>query len=155
MKKSKLFCKLLSAVSAVAMACSVSFAGAFNTKTIVENCLKNSLYGGELCPEQYDFIKNLGFKDYEEFCELVGPVLGEKFFRNNPCSISVRDDSVQFISFIKLIYTTAADFDKEDLIGVLISQRTKAECREDKDNARMVSAEFGAMVTRFCTLKRL
>lgn len=152
MKKSKLFCKLLSALSAISMACSVSvgFVGAFDTKNIVENCLNNSLYRWELCPEHYEFMHNLGFENYEEFRALVKPVLGEEFFRNNAYNISGRDDSVQFVCLIKLICDTSAGFDKENLIKKLIAERNREERREDKIVAKMVSADLGVLVTRLC-----
>lgn len=155
MQKSKLFCKLLSIVSAGLVACSgglvSNHVGAFSAKDIINGCISGSLYGWECSPEECDFIHSLGFESYDDFHKQVKPFLGKKFFKKNGKKLSERDDNVCFICFIKLIQGTYARFDKDRLVRRLISERTSEQRRWDKIVAKMVSKEFGSFFVRACS----
>lgn len=146
MKKNRLFCKLLSVVSVLAVAFLLGLpnngVGAFSTKEIVEGCLNNSLYLKELSSEQLDFVRSLGFRDYKEFRVMVTHGLGSGFSRKNRGQI----DNVRFVYLIKLINSAPSAINKIEFMKMLISMRTKEERRNDRVVAKIIDEKLSVIL---------
>lgn len=150
MKKSKLFCKFLSVVSAGLVACSGSMASALSSEKIVKLCFGEiNSYGIKTVSRYYmkfgrdekDLLDNLDVEKYSEFINSIDSDEAKKSFRDQYDSDEKLKDSADFLFFINLINNVSSG-PAGKLMDRLISMRNKSEYKNDKDVAQAFDANF-------------